>query len=245
MSSPLATGISVTVGTIAALGLAAGGFAYAARWPASRIFGRPLIAPRRPGELALTFDDGPNPLWTPRLLEILSRRNLRATFFLVGAFAEREPALVRQITSAGHFVGNHSWSHPDLALASRDRIREELARTNQTLEQITGNPVRFFRPPFGSRRPYVLRVARDLGLQPVLWNAMTSDWSEPSADLIAQRLARKIDRLERRGYAATVVLHDGNHLDPEANRQPSAAALEQLIARYRDSHRFVTLDEWI
>jgi peptidoglycan/xylan/chitin deacetylase (PgdA/CDA1 family) len=245
MPSPLATEISATVGAIAALGLAAGGFAYAARWPASRIFGRALIAPRRPGELALTFDDGPNPLWTPRFLEILSRHNLRATFFLVGAFAQREPDLVRQIASAGHFVGNHSWSHPDLALASRDRIREELARTSQTLEKITGLPVRFFRPPFGSRRPSVLRIARDLGLQPVLWNAMTSDWSEPSSDRIAQRLAGKIDRLERRGRAATVVLHDGNHLNQSANRQPSVAALEQLIDRYRDSHRFVSLDEWI
>src|SRR6478609_7119731 len=107
--SPLLIGI----GTAATLGLAAGAFAYASRWPASQIFGRTLIAPARPGELALTFDDGPNPAWTPRLLDILERHNVRATFFLVGSYAATEGALVRRIAEGGHLIGNHSWSHPN------------------------------------------------------------------------------------------------------------------------------------
>jgi peptidoglycan/xylan/chitin deacetylase (PgdA/CDA1 family) len=125
-------------------------------------------------------------------------------------------------------------------------VREELARGKQALEEITGAPVRFFRPPFGARRPLVFHEARRLGMTPVLWNAMTTDWKEPSSAQIAARLERKIDRLERRGRgrAANIVLHDGNHLDARANRAPSVDAARRLIERYQPSHRFVTLEAW-
>jgi peptidoglycan/xylan/chitin deacetylase (PgdA/CDA1 family) len=244
MFSPLSIGIFAGLGATAGLGLAAGGFAYASLWPGSQLFGSMLIAPARPGELALTFDDGPNPTWTPRLLELLARREVRATFFLVGSHAQSQPVLVQQITAAGHIIGNHSWSHLNLALASASHIEEQLSRASQTLEQIAGAPIRFFRPPFGARRPEVLRIAKKLGLEPVLWNAMTSDWKNPSADSISTRLQMKIDRLYRRGRAANIVLHDGNHLDLAANRAPSIAAAAQLIARYQPTHQFVTVDEW-
>jgi peptidoglycan/xylan/chitin deacetylase (PgdA/CDA1 family) len=244
MHEPLVIGLSAGLGAAAGLGLAAGGFAYAAKWPGSQIFGPTLVAPRRPGELVLTFDDGPNPAWTPRLLEVLASHDVQATFFLVGRYAQTEPALVRRIVAAGHLIGNHSWSHLNLALASASRIKEELSLASQMLEQIAGAPVRYFRPPFGARRPEVLRAARGLGMVPVLWNAMTSDWKNSSADAIANRLACAIDRLERRGRAANIVLHDGSHLDTAANRAPSVAAAGQLAARYKESHRFVTLDAW-
>src|ERR1035438_9068452 len=122
MLSPLASGIYVGMGAAAALGLAAGGCAYAALWPGSQLFGDALIAPSRPIELALTFDDGPNPAWTPRLLDILATHQVRATFFLVGSYAQAEPALVRRIAAAGHLIGNHSWSHPNLALSPGRRV---------------------------------------------------------------------------------------------------------------------------
>jgi peptidoglycan/xylan/chitin deacetylase (PgdA/CDA1 family) len=244
MLSPLATGIYAGLGAVGAVGLAAGGFAYAAMWPASQIFGQTLIAPRRAGELAITFDDGPNPAWTPRLLDILATHDVRATFFLVGRYAEAEPELVRRIVAAGHLIGNHSWSHPNLALIKTVRISEELQRTSKTLEQITGAPVRYFRPPFGGRRPHVLDTARLLGMTPVLWNAITTDWSEPSADKIAKSLKRKIDDLEQDGWATNIVLHDGGHLNLGANRGPSVAAAGQLIVSCKANHRFVTLDAW-
>jgi peptidoglycan/xylan/chitin deacetylase (PgdA/CDA1 family) len=244
MLSPLATGIYAGLGATAALGLAAGGCAYAALWPGSRLFGEALIAPRRPGELALTFDDGPNPAWTPRLLDILATHNVRATFFLLGSRAEAEPELVRRIAARGHLVGSHSWSHVNLALTAASRVQEELTRTSQTLEQIAGAPVRYFRPPFGARRPIVFLLARRMGMVPVLWNAMTTDWQEPSADAIAERLAEKVDYLKLQGLAANIVLHDGSHMDPAADRGPSVAAAGQLLAHYKATHRFVTLDAW-
>jgi peptidoglycan/xylan/chitin deacetylase (PgdA/CDA1 family) len=244
MMSPLATGLSTGLGVAASAGLAAGGFAYAAMWPGSRLFGKALIAPLRADELALTFDDGPNPVWTPRLLEVLARHDVRATFFLLGTHAQADPELVRQVAAAGHLIGNHSWSHANLALSGRKRIREELTWTRDRLEQMTGAPVKYFRPPFGARRPAVLRLARELGMVPVLWNAMTSDWSEPSAERITERLTAKIDRLARRGRAANIVLHDGGHLDWGAYREPSLTAAGALAARYKPTHRFVTVDAW-
>ena len=244
MISPSATEVYAGLGAVACAGLALGATAYAAMWPGSRIFGEVLTAPARPGELALTFDDGPNATWTPRLLEVLARHEVRATFFLPGGRAEAQPELVRRIAAAGHLIGNHSWSHPNLAWSSAGRIREELTRTNEALQQITGARAKFFRPPFGARRPAVLRIARELGLTPVLWNAMTSDWSEPSAERIADQLTKAIEGQRRRGQAANIVLHDGGHRDPAANREPSVTAAGLLIERYKATHRFVTVDAW-
>ena len=244
MMTPLATGMYAGLGAVTALGLAAGGCAYAAMGPASQLFGRTMTAPRRPGELALTFDVGPNAACTPRLLDILASHDVRATFFLVGRYAQAEPDLVRRIHAAGHLIGNHSWSHPILALMAAGRVQEELTRTRNTLQQITGDAVRWFRPPFGARRPAVLKIARSLGMTPVLWNAITTDWNEPSADRIAQRQCARIDGNQKRGWATNIVLHDGGHLEPRANREPSVTAAAQLLTHYKATHRFVTLDAW-
>ncbi|HWA94143.1 MAG TPA: polysaccharide deacetylase family protein [Terracidiphilus sp.] len=244
MLIPLQTGLSIGLGAVAGAGLAAGGFAYAAMWPASEIFGWALKAPPRPGELALTFDDGPNPAWTPRLLDILNTHNVRATFFLVGKYAEAEPELTRRIAEEGHLIGNHSWSHPNLAIKSGPHIDDELMRTCKTLQDITGQHVKYFRPPFGGRRPRVLRSALELDMTPVLWNAITNDWKESSADRIAERLIRRVDHLEQLFWATNIVLHDGGHLKLGADRGPSVQAAGQILARYKHTHRFVTVDAW-
>jgi peptidoglycan-N-acetylglucosamine deacetylase len=245
MLSHLAAGVYSAIGLTGAAGLSIGGYAYASRWPGSQLFGRTLVAPRRPRELALTYDDGPNPNWTPRLLDVLAEHKVHATFFMVGRFVKAERDLARRVFEAGHLIGNHSWSHPKLSAASDAQVLEELTRTNDILAQIIGAPIRFFRPPFGARRPYVLKLARQLGLVPVTWNAMTSDWSEPSADKIATSLMNKIDRNQRHGYASNIVLHDGNHRTQGADRGPSIAATDQLLERYDRTHTFVTLDAWI
>jgi peptidoglycan-N-acetylglucosamine deacetylase len=244
MLPPVKTGLCAGLGTAAAAALAAGGWFYASLAPGSRIFGRAITAPARPQELALTFDDGPNPAWTPRLLDLLAQHDVRATFFMIGRHAQAEPDLARRIAAAGHVVGNHSWNHPNLARTSLVRMREELRRTQETLEQIIGAQVLYFRPPYGARRPVVFRVARELGLEPVLWNAMTTDWKEPSGERIAARLALKIDRLTQRGFAANIVLHDGNHQEKCGNRGPSILAAALLLNKYQGTHHFVALDNW-
>jgi peptidoglycan-N-acetylglucosamine deacetylase len=244
MLSPVAAAIDSGVAVAAGLGIIAGGFAYASRWPGSSIFGRAMTAPARPGELALTFDDGPNPACTPKLLDILAEHNAQATFFLLGGFASSQAELVRRIAAGGHLIGNHSWSHPDLSRTSAQQVREELFRTSDTLQQIIGAPIRYFRPPYGARRPAVFRIARQLELVPVLWNAMTTDWSEPSAERIAARLGDKIDRLTQAGRAVNIVLHDGGHRELNTNREPSIQAAAQLMRRYQQTHSFVTLSRW-
>jgi peptidoglycan/xylan/chitin deacetylase (PgdA/CDA1 family) len=244
MLSALETGVSIGIGALAGLGIVGGVCACAAMLPGPQLFGRTLSAPTRPGELALTFDDGPNPACTPRLLDLLALHNARATFFLLGSFAAQEPALVRRIAAAHHLIGNHSWSHPNLAIASSRKVVEELMRTQETLQQITGARIRYFRPPFGARRPHVLRTAKRMGMTPVLWNAMTSDWKEASAKAIADRLIHRIDTLQKRGHAANIVLHDGGHRQLGSDRNASVTAAGQLLTHYKSTHRFVTLDAW-
>jgi peptidoglycan-N-acetylglucosamine deacetylase len=245
MISPIETGIYAGLSAAACAGVASGVYAYASMWPDSRLFGTALTAPARPGEIALTFDDGPNAAWTPKLLDILANHEVRATFFLLGSRAKADPELVRRMVTAGHIVGNHSWDHPNMARSSPKVIQEQLRRTQDLLEQIAGAAVKFFRPPYGARRPAVFRIAREMGLTVVLWNAMTADWSEPSAQRIASQITNRIERLRQMGRAANIVLHDGGHGDPAANRAPSVAAAEKLIERYKATYRFVTLDAWV
>ena len=238
-------GLIEGMGALAAVGLAAGGCAYAAMAPQSQLFGDTLIAPRGRGQIALTFDDGPNPAWTPQLLDLLAKHRIHATFFLIGKHAVEEPYLTRYISDAGHVIGNHSWGHPNLALLSPRKVNEELKQTKQVLEHITGMPVRFFRPPYGGRRPDVLNAARDLGMTPVMWNVMTNDWKERSAENIATRISDKVDACGRRGRAANLVLHDGGPEKLGIDREPSIEAAKLVVERYIGVRRFVTVDAWV
>ena len=225
--------------------LAAGGYAYAAMSPGSQLFGRTIVAGHDPAEFALTFDDGPNDPWTPRLLELLARHQVRATFFLIGKYVRQRPDLARAIREAGHLVGNHTLSHPWLMLETPRRVREELAGCNAALEDALGEPVRFLRPPHGSRRPDVLRVARELGLEPVQWNAMGFDWQPIEAAKIVAHLERGIARNRRRGRGSNLLLHDGGHIAMGADRGPSVEATRLILEKYPPGKtRYVTVDAW-
>ncbi|HEY6445574.1 MAG TPA: polysaccharide deacetylase family protein [Acidobacteriaceae bacterium] len=237
----LATLASVTT----AAGLFAGGCAYAALSPESQIFGKTVVAGSDPAEFALTFDDGPNDPWTPRLLELLAQHNVRATFFLIGEFVRERPALVRQIVAAGHLIGNHTATHPWLPLLSNKQVRNQLAFCNATIEEATGQRVHYFRPPHGARRPGVLRAARGLGLTPVLWNAMGYDWRRPPAETIAGHLARGIARNQQRGRGSNLLLHDGGHTGVGADRSRSVEAVRLILAQYPPgATRYITVDAW-
>ncbi|MDP9038116.1 MAG: polysaccharide deacetylase family protein [Acidobacteriota bacterium] len=235
----------VVVGSATMLSLGAGVLAYASQWPASQLFGRTLIAGGDGREIALTYDDGPNPAATPLLLEVLARDNVRATFFMIGDFVRREPGLARDVAGAGHLIANHTLSHPRLSTLSAPRVREELAGCSAVLEDVLGVAVRFFRPPFGARRPYVLRAARELGLTPVMWNVTGFDWEPIGEERIFSNLARAITRNQCRGVGSNLLLHDGGHVDLNAPRRATVEATARVVAAHRGTQsRFVTVDTW-
>lgn len=238
------------IGVIAsALGVAGAGAAvgaYGAMAPQSQLFGRTIVAGRDVGECALTYDDGPNEPWTSQLLDLLARHDVRATFFLIGKYVRQRPDLVREIRDAGHLIGNHTVTHPSLAVESPQRVREELAGCNAALEDVLGERVRFFRPPFGARLPGVLRAARNLGLTAVMWNAMGFDWRlNITAEEIAEHLGRGIVRNRRRGRGSNVLLHDGGHLEFGTDRSQSVGATRLILERHPAATvRYVTVERW-
>lgn len=237
--------ISEAAIALAAAGLLAGGWAYSALYPESQLFGKVVVAGNDPNELALTYDDGPNPAATERLLEVLARHDVRATFFLIGGFVRQRPDLARAIAAAGHIIGNHTMTHPWLALQSAARIREELYGCNAALEDAIGAPVRYFRPPHGARRPYVLRTARGLGLTTIQWNVTCFDWNPDSAEVIYAHAMKGIARNQRARRASNVLLHDGGHLGLNAPRLASVETTDRLITCYKQvGAKFVTVDRW-
>lgn len=239
--------IAAIASSAAAAGLVAGGCAYAALSPESQIFGPTLVAGSNPAEFALTYDDGPNDRHTPQLLDLLAEHNVRATFFVIGNFVQERPDLVKRIHAAGHVIGNHTTSHPWLPLLAPRRVSNELAFCNATIEEATGARVRFFRPPHGARRPDILRIARSLGLTPVLWNAMGYDWRRGrSATRIAESLMRGIARNQQRGRGSNLLLHDGGHTRMGADRSRSIEATRMILTRYPSGvTRYVTVDAWV
>jgi peptidoglycan/xylan/chitin deacetylase (PgdA/CDA1 family) len=229
----------------AGLGLVAGGLMYASVWPTSQIFGRTLIAGNDPGQIALTFDDGPNDAATPELLDLLARHGVRATFFAIGNFVRQRPEITRAVVAAGHLLGNHTMSHPKLSMEPAARVRQELADCSAVLEDLTGVAVRFFRPPFGARRPVVLRIARELGLVPVTWNVTGYDWNLIGADGILKNLDAGIARNRRRGCGSNLLLHDGSHRGMSWQRMDTVRAVDRLLtARAGTGTHWVTVDAW-
>lgn len=183
--------------------------------------------------VALTFDDGPDPIFTPQILSVLQREGALATFFVLGKKAQEYPEIVQQLIASGNALGNHSFSHPDLGQASRANIEHELATTERILTDIAGHNTKWFRPPKGSLSPLLISTAALMGYRLVLWDIDPWDWSKPGAETIYQRVATKV----RPG--AVILLHDGG-----GDRTQTVAALPKIIALLRSQgYYFVTLDQ--
>jgi peptidoglycan/xylan/chitin deacetylase (PgdA/CDA1 family) len=231
--------LPLLIGLGAAAGVTAAG--YQSMAPTGQWYGRTFTGlPRGSKQIALTYDDGPNDPHTLKLLDVLARHEVRATFFMIGRYVRQRPEIVRAVAEAGHTIGNHTTTHPLLTFQSAAQTRSELIECRAALTDAIGQHSNLFRPPFGGRRPATLRIARKLGLVPIMWNVTGYDWNAPPAATIEQKVASQI-----RG-GDVILLHDGGHKAMGADRSQTVLATESLIRRYRDQgYEFVTVKEML
>jgi peptidoglycan/xylan/chitin deacetylase (PgdA/CDA1 family) len=223
---------------MSAIGVAAAA-GYQSMAPTGQWYGRTFTGlPPGSKKIALTYDDGPNDPHTLRLLEVLAKHNVQATFFLIGRYVHQRTDIARAVAAAGHVIGNHTFTHPLLTFRSASETHAQLLDCRHALEDAVGNHSNLFRPPFGGRRPGTLRIARDLGLEPVMWNVTGYDWNAPPAEQIEKKVAKQI-----RG-GDVILLHDGGHKAMGADRAQTVIATDNLVQRYRDlGFDFVTVQE--
>jgi peptidoglycan-N-acetylglucosamine deacetylase len=226
-------------GAAAAAGIAAWGSV--APW--SQMYGPTVRHTNDAKKIALTFDDGPNPAVTPRLLELFGRYSVRATFFLIGKFVRECPGLVQEISVRGHLLGNHTDTHANLIFESRAGMREELERCQGAIAAATHTaPPRWMRPPYGYRTPLLKAEVQRAGMQGVvMWSRMGWDWKPQPPERLIARLARAAR--PARSHGDIVVLHDGDHRALGGDRHHVVSALEYWLPRWRDlGLEFVTIE---
>jgi len=187
--------------------------------------------------VGLTFDDGPDPEYTPRLLDVLAKHGAKATFFMVGKAAQKYPEVVQSVARAGHAIGNHSWDHPAFPFVN-DKVRRQQIRA--CARAIAPYGSRLFRPPYGKQTVASHIEALLLGYKVIAWNAIGNDWLDDTADMIVERI------MSRLRPGSIVLLHDAlftfgdeRYLD----RTHTIEAVDVLLTRLKSTFRFVTVPE--
>jgi len=219
------------------VGAAAGFMAWAVRGRASSVFGPSLWRGNRgQRSLALTFDDGPSE-GTPKILEILERYAVPATFFQIGANVARLPGIARAVRDAGHSVGNHTYHHRLACFRSRSFLEQELSTAQSVIEAATGRKPQWFRAPYGVRW-FGLRDALDrLGLDAVMWTVIGYDWKRP-AGAVVNRVAAQVSN------GAILCLHDGRELGRNPDIRATLDAVRHLVPMLLDrGFRFESLEQ--
>lgn len=184
-------------------------------------------------EIALTFDDGPNPIYTPQVLAILRTYKIKATFFDVGYLVKDFPGIVRQEFLQGHSIGNHSWSHPQLTRLSASGILSQLVSTSNAIQSITGVRPTVFRPPYGTFNRSIVAQAFQQNLTTILWDNEGRDWATPGTNVIVQRI------LNLAHDGSIILMHDGG-----GSRAQTIAALPIIITALRQrGFTFVTIPQ--
>lgn len=204
----------------------------------SQLYGSTFCGlPRGTRKLALTYDDGPNDSCTPRLLEVLEKHGVHATFFLIGKFVTARPDIARFLVEAGHAVGNHTYSHPDLTLLPASQLQNELDSTSRAIEDATGASPNLFRPPYGRRNRRILSVVQERGMTTVMWRAACYDWKAKSHENIGHMIS-----LIRGGDV--LQFHDGSHRSLGVDRSNCIEYTDIILRHYRDlGYEFVTVPE--
>jgi peptidoglycan/xylan/chitin deacetylase (PgdA/CDA1 family) len=222
------------------VGAAAGAavLAHGALAPNSPVFG-PVVS-RGPPERALylTFDDGPNPHTTERIVRLLERERVPATFFMVGRHVDRFPDLACLVARGGFGIGNHTYTHPKLALAGPSRTAREVGAAHDAIVSRTGVTPTCFRAPHGYRNPYLRRTVTALGYRVFGWTFGVWDTARPGAEVIRRRIR------EGARPGAVLLLHDGDGYDPDGDRSQTADALPGIIDDCRTmGYDFRALDQ--
>ncbi|MEO5588515.1 MAG: polysaccharide deacetylase family protein [Gemmatimonadaceae bacterium] len=214
----------------AAVGLGVlGGAIHGAFYRNSRLFGATLgKLSARTRCVSLTFDDGPNPEATPLVLDALSRFGVKATFFILGAHAERWPELVMRAANEGHQIGNHGYFHRKLHFKSPSYVNRDIALGRKAIERACGETPRVFRAPHGFRSPWVTSIARAHGERTIGWSLGVWDSDRPGADAIVERT------LAGAHPGSIILLHDGDGYNANGDRLQTAEALPEIIAGLRD-----------
>lgn len=178
-------------------------------------------------KIAITFDDGPHPYYTEQLLDGLKERDVKATFFVTGMHAEQYPEVIQRMSEEGHLIGNHTYSHIQLSNGNSEVFKEELIRTNEAIEQLTGQEVQYVRPPYGT---WDKKFEKELNMFPVLWTVDPLDWCSDNVSGIVQKVISKVKE------NAIILMHD--------EYKSTVTAALQIIDELREQgYEFVTVDE--
>ncbi|MGW1934030.1 polysaccharide deacetylase family protein [Streptomyces sp. NPDC001919] len=192
---------------------------------------RPFLSMSEVGRsMVLSFDDGPDPRYTPGILETLRRHDCRAMFFVCGEMAVENPDLLREMAADGHVVGNHSWSHPLIPKLRPSRIRDELGSTSEVVERTLGTAPLWYRAPYGAWNRHSFEIGAELGMEPLAWTVDTLDWKEPGTDTIVRRV------LDGAAPGAVVLSHDAG-----GDRAQSVAALRRYLPELLDAGYHITV----
>ena len=178
-------------------------------------------------KIAITFDDGPHPYYTEQLLDGLKERGVKATFFVMGKHVEENPELVERMYSEGHLIGNHTYSHIQLNKSNGDTFKEELVKTSELIEELTGQEVQYVRPPYGS---WDKKFEKELNMFPVLWTIDPLDWCSDNVAVIVQKVT------SRAKENSIILLHD-------EYKTTVTAALQIIDELQKEGYEFVTVDE--
>jgi peptidoglycan/xylan/chitin deacetylase (PgdA/CDA1 family) len=177
-----------------------------------------------PKAIALTIDDGPSPVYTPQVLQLLASYGITATFSMVGLQVRGNPALAREVAQAGHLIANHTWSHLDLTTLSASGVIDQMSRGADAIQTATGRRPDLFRAPYGAWSPYVLTQCAEIGQAPLGWSVDPRDWARPGTSSIVSNIMRNT----RTG--SIILEHDGG-----GNRSQTVAALKTVIPRLQDA----------